>query len=206
MPRFRQRFARLNCFDRLSPIFEIRRLVQRVPDLADVAKDQVLPKVSPVEDFFGAVDDTRLIEVLAANFFRQYLPAKRAAEPVGNLFDCVLEDRVRLHRAEGAKGRVAWLIAAVDRAIGLQRFHAIAAVRLKQTQIHDGERTVVRVAGVGFQIEMQPLDDAFRRVGDMIIALVRMPFANHQHVGGPVIQQTNGAIQLPRRHSGLRAN
>ena len=39
MPRFRQRFARLNCFDRLRPVLEIRRLVQVVPDLANVAED-----------------------------------------------------------------------------------------------------------------------------------------------------------------------
>ena len=75
MPRFRQRFARLNFSTARLAFLEIRRLVQLVPDFADVAEDQVLPKVSPVEDL-GAIDDTGPIQVLAANFFRQHSPAK----------------------------------------------------------------------------------------------------------------------------------
>ena len=33
-----------------------------------------------------------------------------------------------------------------------------------------------------------------------------MPFADHQHVGGPVVEQADGPVQLPRRHGGLGAD
>ena len=48
--------------------------------------------MSLVEVFLGAVDDTRPIQVLAADLFGQYLPAKRLAQLVGHVFDRVLED------------------------------------------------------------------------------------------------------------------
>src|SRR5258708_3681527 len=47
---------------RLCPLFEVGRLVQAVPNLSDVAKNQILSKVSSVESLFGTVDDARLIE------------------------------------------------------------------------------------------------------------------------------------------------